>query len=164
ERMIDYAYGIDDYVKFIDKSLLPTLKESGLDLPTNPNNRVMIGSSLSGTASIYIGTKYPKLVGGVIAQSPSPANRKILKDIVDNYEPSMPRAYIQLSCGEFEQPGFAENTNLPFAKELSEIFQIPLSIGAYGHQHLAWMDELTHSLPATLATMKENNCLIKPKC
>ncbi|MBY0544432.1 MAG: hypothetical protein K2Q14_02665, partial [Gammaproteobacteria bacterium] len=157
ERMIDYEYKIDDYVKFIDKSLLPTLEKSGLDLPTNPNNRVMIGSSLSGTASIYIGSKYPELVGGIIAQSPSPTNRRILKDIVDNYEPSIPRAHIQLSCGSFEQAGFAENTNFPFAKELKKRLQIPLSVGLHGHQQLAWTDALRHSLPATLAILEGNN-------
>lgn len=157
ERTIDYQHGIDNYVEFISNSLLPTLEKQGLELPTHPNCRIMIGSSLSGTASIYIGSKHPELVGGVIAQSPSPSNRIILKDIVDNYNPLKPRAYIQLSCGYFEQPGFAENTMVPFAKELSERLKVPLNIEPHGHQHLAWTDELKHFLPAIM----EMNNLIK---
>ena len=155
ERTIDYEHRIEDYAQFIDKSLLPALGKAGLELPTNPNNRVMIGSSLSGTASLYIGLQHPTLVGGVIAQSSSPSNRRILSGIVAEYDASRaPKAEIYLSCGKFEKPGFADNTNLPYAIELSEKLHVPLHQGAHGHQFVAWTRELKQAIPDTLTRME----------
>ena len=149
-RTIEYEHGVDQYADFIADKLLPGLNTEDFRLPRDPSSRVMVGSSLSGTASIYMASKYPDLFGSVIAQSPSPSNREILKDVVAQYTPSMPRADIHLSSGVFEQPSYAANTNLPYAIELSERLHIPLHSGAHGHQFLAWTEELEHALPKLL--------------
>lgn len=60
ERTVEYEHEIEQYVDFLREELLPKISKSGLTLPTEPENRVMIGSSLSGTASIYIGSKHSK--------------------------------------------------------------------------------------------------------
>ena len=149
-RTIEYEHGVDQYADFIADKLLPGLEAETFRLPRDPSSRVMVGSSLSGTAGVYIASKRPDLFGSVIAQSPSPSNRKILKDVVAQYTPSRPRANIHLSSGIFEQPSYAANTNLPYATELSERLHIPLHSNAHGHQFLAWTDELEHALPKLL--------------
>ena len=159
ERTIEYEHGIDEYAHFLGDKLLPYLNNLGIEVPTEPENRVMIGSSLSGTAGVYIGSKFPGLIGSVIAQSPSPSSRQILQNIVDEYEPSQPRAQIHLSCGSFEQPGFADNTNLPFAHELADRLNLDLHVEEHGHQHLAWSEELTQSLPAAIPTCQVDSRL-----
>ncbi len=150
-RTVEYEHRIDEYAAFLRDDLFPTLKNGGLNIPDAPDSRVMVGSSASGTASIYIGFKYPGIIGSVVAQSPSPSNRSILKEIVEAHQPTKPRAHIELSCGIFEQPGFAENTNLPFAKELSKKLEIPLAIGQHGHQFIAWTEGLERSIPSALS-------------
>ena len=159
ERTIEYEHGIDEYAHFLGDKLLPYLNNLGIEVPTEPENRVMIVSSLSGTAGVYIGSKFPGLIGSVIAQSPSPSSRQILQNIVDEYEPSQPRAQIHLSCGSFEQPGFADNTNLPFAHELADRLNLDLHVEEHGHQHLAWSEELTQSLPAAIPTCQVDSRL-----
>lgn len=150
ERTIDYEHGIDQYVEFISNKLFSKLNTENFILPKNPNNRVMIGASLSGTASLYIGLQYPEIFGCVIAQSPSPSNRKILKDLVNQNDSFKPKNKISLSCGYFEQICFAANTNLPYATQLKEILDTPLQIGMHGHEMLAWVKELERSLPLIL--------------
>lgn len=150
-RLVDYKHGIDQYTDFLADKLFPQLKNE-ISVPDDPNHRVMIGSSLSGTASIYIGSKRPDLFGAVIAQSPSPANREILGRI--------PRASpiernIHLSCGQFEHPEFAAaNDFVDYAAELAHKLGIPLRIGAHGHQFVAWNEELERSLPETMNELR----------
>ncbi|MDX2346985.1 MAG: serine hydrolase [Legionella sp.] len=143
-RTIDYEHGIDQYADFIKNKLLPGLETKDFILPKDPNNRRMIGSSMSGTAGIYIASKYPDLFGTVVAQSPSPSNRSILKPIIKNYDASAPRSNILMSAGLFEQLGYAENTNLFYARELSKKLNIPLEEKPHGHQFVAWVEELEH--------------------
>jgi enterochelin esterase-like enzyme len=146
-RLIDYKHGIDQYTDFIATKLFPQLKDV-ISVPDDPNHKIMIGSSLSGTASIYIGSTRPDLFGAVIAQSPSPDNREILSKI--------PRAMpiernIHLSCGEFEHPNYAAaSANIEYATELSSKLGIPLQTGAHGHQFVAWNDKLEQAVPAIL--------------
>lgn len=144
ERTVDYERAIDAYADFIGKKLLPRLD---LELSCSHSNKIMIGSSLSGTASLYMALNRPDLFDGVIAQSPSPYNRNILTTAVTQYVPSNPRAKIHLSCGTFESPGYADNTNFPYAVELSKKLDIPLQSGAHGHQFVAWDLALEQSLP-----------------
>ena len=54
-RLIDYKHGIDQYTDFIANKLFPQLKKE-ISVPDDPCHRIMIGSSLSGTASVYIGS------------------------------------------------------------------------------------------------------------
>lgn len=149
-RMVDYKHGIDQYVDFIANKLFPQLKNE-INIPDDPNHRIMIGSSLSGTASIYIAS-YPNLFGGVIAQSPSPDNREILskrpKEMLINRN-------IQLSCGTFEHPDYAgANANVEYARELSNKLKISKPFTSeYGHQFIAWNEELKESLPKVLNAM-----------
>lgn len=146
-RVIDYKDHIDEYINFIADKLFPLL-EKEIDIPDDPSHRVMVGSSLSGTASAYIGLKRPDLFGGVVSQSPSPANREILSTVPIKMQ-TMRNVY--MSCGEFEDPGkAAANANLEYAKELSHKLNIPLHIGAHGHEFLAWNEELEQSLPAVI--------------
>ena len=145
-RLIDYRHGIDQYIDFIDEKLFPELEKEEIGFPSDPRHRVMRGVSLSGTASIYIGSERPDLFDAVIAQSPSSANRAILSDI--------PRAKltgknIYLSGGKFEHPDYAAaNAFIEYAKELSRKLGIPLHTGAHGHQNIAWNEELEGALPA----------------
>lgn len=149
-RLIDYKHGIDQYIDFIDKKLFPELKKEfeneNISLPSDPSHRVMIGSSLSGTASIYIGSQRPDLFGAVVAQSPSPDNRAILSDIPRE---DLTDSNVYLSCGEFEHPDYAAaNANIEYAKELSRKLGKSLHTGAYGHQYIPWNEELEEALPA----------------
>lgn len=155
-RLIDYKHGIDQYIDFIDKKLFGQLKENGIKVP-DKSHRVMIGSSLSGTASIYIGSK--DLFGAVIAQSPSPDNRAILSKIPGE---KLTGKNIYLSCGEFEQPKFAAaNDNLAYAMELAEHLgkKEDLHVGPHGHQFISWNAGLEEALPAIHLTLdtKEKN-------
>lgn len=146
-RVIDFKDRINEYVDFIADKLFPQL-QSEIGVPDDPSHRVMIGSSLSGTASIYIGLKRPDLFGAVIAQSPSPANRAILSEIPREM---LTKRNIYLSCGVFEHPDYAAaNANVEYAAELKNKLGIPLHTGAHGHEFIAWIDELEQSLPATL--------------
>lgn len=144
ERVVDYQLKIDAYADFIGKQLLPELD---FKVP-GPSHRVMIGSSLSGTATLYMALNRPDLnIGGFIVQSPSPFNRSILTTAVQQDDPTKPRAKIHLSCGEFEQPRYAANANWPYSVELSERLHIPLQAGEHGHQFVAWTLALEQSLP-----------------
>ncbi|MDF1683122.1 MAG: serine hydrolase [Legionellaceae bacterium] len=151
ERLIDYKHGIEQYAVFIENKLLPQLKLNyEINIPDDPSHRIMIGSSLSGTASIYMGLQHSDLFGAVIAQSPSPDNREILSRM-----PSSKRleteSNIYLSCGKFEHPNYAaSNANLEYAKELADKLDIVLHQGAYGHQFIAWNEALEQALPYML--------------
>lgn len=152
-RLIDYKHGIDQYVDFLSQKLLPQLKSKyGLDVPSDAEHRIMIGSSLSGTASIYIAS-VPNLFGAVIAQSPSADNRGILNKRTKELQTT---TNIYLSCGEFEHPDYAAaNDNVDYAAELAQRLQIPLHKGAYGHQFIAWNEELPIALPIVLNTLQD---------
>ena len=146
-RLIDYRHGIDQYIDFIATKLFPEL-EKEQDWPSEPHHRVMRGVSLSGTASIYIGSKRPDLFDGVIAQSPSSANRAILSKIPREM---LTGRNLYLSCGEFEHPKYAAaNAFVEYAGEIAGKLGITLHKGEFGHQNIAWNEELEKSLPATL--------------
>lgn len=146
-RLIDYEHGIDQYTDFIANKLFPQL-EKEIRAPNDPSHRILIGSSLSGTASVYIGLKRPDLFGAVIAQSPSPDNRAILSKIPSEM---LTGRNIHLSCGAFEHPNYAAaNANIEYATELSHKLGIPLHTGAHGHEFIAWSEELEQSLPTAL--------------
>lgn len=145
ERTVDLKHRVDEYAKFIHEKLLPELVKRGFEIPDDPNKRVLVGSSLAGTASIYMGIKYPQWFGKVVAQSPSIANREKLQDFVkQGRTPPPPEIY--LSCGQFECPEHARNLGLPFSKELAVHFNIKLHINPYGHQMEGWSPELERSL------------------
>lgn len=148
-RLIDYKHGIDKYADWIANKLFPQLEKEKINVP-DADHRVMIGSSLSGTASVYIGLQHPDLFGTVIAQSPSPDNREILSII-----PSKTRTgnkNIHLSCGKFEHPNYAAaNANVEYAIELSDKLKLSKpDIGSHGHQFIAWNEELEKSVPEAL--------------
>ncbi|MBX3708535.1 MAG: hypothetical protein KIT56_01440 [Gammaproteobacteria bacterium] len=79
-RLVDYKHGMDQYSDFIANKLFLKLKDE-IGVPDDPRHRIMIDSSMSGTASLYIGLKHLDLFGAVIAQSPSPDNREKLSEI-----------------------------------------------------------------------------------
>ena len=146
-RTIDYKHGIKQYADFIKTKLFPQLSTRDFQIPEDSNHRVMVGSSLSGTASLYMAHVHPTLFGGVIAQSPSPNNRDILAPTVAGFTPLESRADILMSCGDFEQLTGAANTNLPYARELSTKLRVPLKEEAHGHQFLPWIEALETALP-----------------
>lgn len=153
-RCIDYKHGIDKYTDFIANKLFPQLTDTdkGITVP-DVNHRVMLGSSLSGTASIYIASK--DLFGAVIAQSPSPDNRAILSTVPIE---KLTGKNIQISCGEFEQSKFAAaNNNLSYAEELAEHLGTEPLIRPHGHQFVSWNEELENSLPQVLHQMRREN-------
>lgn len=148
-RLIDYKHGIDQYIDFIADKLFPQLKNE-INIPEDPSHRVMIGSSLSGTASIYIDLKRPDIFGAVMALSPSPDNRAILSKIPKEM---LADSNIHLSCGQLEHPDYAAaNANVEYAAELSRKLGTPLRTGAYGHQNMAWNDVVDRTLPEALNT------------
>lgn len=150
-RLIDYKHGIDEYTDFIANKLFPQL-ETEISIPDDPNHRIMTGASLSGTATVYIGSKRPDLFGAVIAQSPSPDNRAILSKIPREM---LTGRNIYLSCGTFEHPNHAAaNANIEYATELSDKLNITLHSGPHGHEYLAWNAELEQSLPALLPVLE----------
>lgn len=145
ERTVDLKHRVDEYARFIHEELLPELAKRGYAIPEDPNKRVLVGSSLAGTASLYMGMRYPQWFGKVVAQSPSIANRERLEDFVKRgQKPPPPEIY--LSCGQFECPEHARNLGLPFAKELEEKLNIKLHIKPYGHQMEGWSPDLERSL------------------
>lgn len=147
ERTVDLRHRVDEYAKFIHEELLPALVNRGFKIPDDPNKRVLVGASLAGTASIYMGMKYPQWFGKVVAQSPSIANREKLEDFVkQGRQPPPPEIY--LSCGQFECPEHARNLGLPFSKELAAHLNIKLNVNAYGHQMEGWSQDLEISLSA----------------
>jgi CubicO group peptidase (beta-lactamase class C family) len=142
-RIIDFDKGIDNYIIFL-KHLFAQLGDIGI--PNDPRNRIMVGASLSGTASIYIAFKAPELFNGFIAQSPSPSNDAILKNINPNQETN-----IQLSCGFFEQSCFNDGTDcLKYVNELSKRMGLQFNQKLHGHNPAAWVIDLNRSLPAVL--------------
>lgn len=158
ERLIDYKYGIEQYIDFIEHRLFPKLKEEKISVPENPRCRVMMGSSLSGTASVYIGLKRPDLFGTVIAQSPSDANKEILSKIPKEEleEKKVAERDIYLSAGKFEHPNFAAaNAFFEYAEDLADKLHKGLHRGNHGHQFVAWNEELERSLPFTLMTFHQ---------
>lgn len=145
ERTVDLKHRVDDYARFIHERLLPELVKRGFNIPNDPSKRVLVGSSLAGTASLYIGMKYPEWFGKVVAQSPSIANREKLEDFVAQGR-TPPPPEIHLSCGQFECPEHARNLGLPFSKELATHFNLTLHINPYGHQMEGWSPDLEKSL------------------
>lgn len=157
-RLVDYKHGIDQYIDFIDNKLFPRLKTE-IGIPDDPSHRVMIGSSMSGTASLYIGLRSPDLFGAVIVQSPSPDNRAKLSDIPTEMLTER-KTSIHVSCGEFEHPDYAAaNDNIGFATELTHKLGIPLHVGAHGHTCVPWAEELERSLPAAINMLKINSSM-----
>lgn len=160
ERMIDLRHRIDNYARFIHEELLTELVKHGFEIPDDPNKRILVGSSAAGTASMYMGMKYPHWFGKVVVQSPSIANREKLEEFV-NKSQMPPPPDIYLSCGQFECPEHARNLGLPFAKELEERLKIKLHINPYGHQMEGWSTDLEMALPAlgviAAPLIEENN-------
>lgn len=157
-RLVDYKHGLDQYSEFIANKLLPELKNE-IDIPDDPRHRIMIGSSMSGTASLYIGLKHPDLFGAVIVQSPSPDNREKLSEISKEMLINR-KTHIHLSCGAFEHPDYAAaNDNIGYAAELSSKLGIPLHVVAHGHQFVPWTVELEQSLPFTLNMLQTQSLM-----
>jgi enterochelin esterase-like enzyme len=148
ERTIDYCDHVDEYADFLTKQLFPYLKERGIAIPDDPAKRTLVGSSLSGTASLYLGLKYPERFGKVVAQSPSPTNRDLIEGL-DNLEQRASKIAIELSCGLFEEAdNYAKNGNLEFMRILAGSLNVEGYEGLHGHQFEAWAFDLERSLPA----------------
>ncbi len=169
-RDIEYEQGIDAYAQFIDEKLLPTL---GYDkIPAA--NRTLVGSSKSGTASLYMGLKYPDKFGKVVAQAPSYSNRTILNPVVEQRRDEQAAGAvtsmankISLSCGDFDSLDHAQNLNLAHTQELAQILgtraePLPVLQRPYGHLMPAWCQELETSLPVLLKPEKTAAELFNP--
>lgn len=151
-RMIDFETKIDNYIIFLEK-LFPQLQKI-VDIPDDPAKRVMVGSSLSGTASVFIALEKPRLFSGVIAQSPSPSN-----DIILQGTETKKNANIQLSCGIFEQPRFNDTDTdcFAYAHDLGHRLSLPVYDEVYhGHNPVAWIDHLSRSLPIIILKANHN--------
>ena len=147
-RTVDLKYRVDEYAGFIHNELLPELVKRGIKIPDDPDKRVLVGSSLSGTASIYMGMSHPEWFGKVVAQSPSIDNRIKIEEIM-NAGKKQPSPEIFLSCGTLECPAHAKNLNLPFAEELAEYLNVELHSYPHGHQMEGWSPQLVEeALPA----------------
>ena len=147
ERTLDYHVYVDEYVKFLTQQLFPFLKEKNIQIPDDPAKRTLIGSSLSGTASLYMGLKYPEHFGNIVAQSPSPTNRDLIESM-SNVRKKSRKINIELSCGKFEDSKqYAKNGNLEFMRSLSELLDVTGHEGLHGHQFEAWTVDLERSLP-----------------
>jgi enterochelin esterase-like enzyme len=155
-RAIEYGTRIDDYITFIDQ----TLSQLGYDY-VPAKNRMLIGASMSGTASVYMVLKHKDKFGNAIAQAPTEGNRVILrplmqerleaKELKKEVEDLSDRIY--LSCGKFETLEYAQNIRLAHTKELADILgsnDQALHVddtGNYGHLSHCWSMELTKTLP-----------------
>lgn len=145
-RIIDFDKGRDAYIAFL-KNLFAYL-ENTLAIPDESRSRIMVGASLSGTATIYVALNEPALFKAYIAQSPSPSNDEILMGLTSNHEAS-----IRLSCGVFEQPQFndAETDCYNYAMQLEARFGLAFDHKSFhGHNHAAWVVDLEKSLPVLL--------------
>ena len=150
ERTLDYHAYVDEYAKFLTQQLFPFLEEKNIKIPRDPARRTLIGSSLSGTASLYMGLKYPEHFGNIVAQSPSPTNRDLIESM-SNVKDKARKININLSCGEFEDSKqYAKNGNLEFMRTLTQLLGITGYEGRHGHQFEAWAFDLERSLPDLL--------------
>ena len=154
----------DDYITFVERALY----QLGFDhIPAS--HITLIGSSMSATASLYMGLKHADKFGNIIAQAPSYANREILRPLMleRKKEKSLGQvenltARIQLSCGNFDSLNRAQNLNLEHTKELAEILgskdqPLPIHHGNYGHLMHCWSQELTETLPKLYRKQQELN-------
>lgn len=147
-RTIDYFDHIDEYVRFLTEQLLPYLEDNGIEIPHDSTKVTVIGASMSGTSSLYMGLRYPEYFGNVIAQSPSPANRQLIEDL-DNLSDRAHRIEIDLSCGAFEDTTqYAKIGNLEFMRSLEAPLGVKGHAGLHGHELHAWSKDLERSLPA----------------
>ena len=158
-RPIEYGSRIDDYVKFIDQAL----SQLGYDgVPAK--NRTLIGSSMSGTASLFMILKHEDKFGQAIVQAPTEGTRVILRPLMlERLEEKKLKkeadlsSRIHLSCGRFETLGYAQNIRLAHTKEVAEILgsndqALPVDdTGNYGHLPHSWSQELTKTLPLLFA-------------
>lgn len=159
-RTIDYLDHVDEYVEFLTGQLLPYLENNGIEIPHDPAKVTVIGSSMSGTASLYMGLRYPEHFGNVIAQSPSPANRQLIGNL-DHLSDRARRINIDLSCGAFEDATqYAKIGNLEFMQSLEGPLGVKGHAGLHGHELHAWSPDLERSLPAVQALSPKNNTMI----
>jgi enterochelin esterase-like enzyme len=154
-RSIEFGTKIEDYVTFIDEAL----KQLGYaHIPAE--NRTLIGSSMSGTASLYMVLEHKDKFGSAIVQAPSYANRGILIPLVqkrklakiDGQAEDL-TARVQFSNGRFDSLEHAQNLNLANTNELAEILgnnsgkKLPVHTGNYGHTIHCWSREIASTLP-----------------
>jgi len=154
-RMLEYGTQVDDYANFIKEKLLPSLGYESI----LASNRSMVGSSMSGTASIYMGLKYPELVGNIFALAPSYSNRSILLPLVEQRKekrrettPDNLKIKFNLSCGTFDSLPYAQNLYMAHTEELAQILgtnehPLPIHKGPFGHLITEWSRELESTLP-----------------
>lgn len=160
-RTIDYIDHLDEYVGFLTEQLLSYLEDNGIKIPHDPKKVTVMGSSLSGTASLYMGLRYPEHFGNVIAQSPSPANRQLIENL-DHLSDRARRINIDLSCGAFEDATqYAKIGNLEFMRSLEGPLGVKGHTGLHGHELPAWSLDLERSLPAIQALSPKNNTIAK---
>lgn len=160
ERAIEYGSNVEEYSQFLSDKLLPELGYG--DIPVE--NRTIMGSSMSGTASIYMGMPHtnsegvdiPAQFGHVIAQAPSYSNREILDQVVDqriqNGRLEDLSSRIKLSCGKFDSLDHAQNLNWDHTQALAKVLgsgttPLPVKTGNYGHLIHCWSQEVTTTLP-----------------
>lgn len=158
-RTIDYLNHVDEYVEFLTQQLLPYLADNGLEIPHDSTKVTIIGSSMSGTASLYMGLRYPEHFGNVIAQSPSPANRQLIESL-DHLSDRARRVNIDLSCGAFEDATqYAKIGNLEFMRSLETPLAVKGHAGLHGHELHAWSPDLERSLPVlyNLSQIQDSN-------
>lgn len=160
-RTIDYLDHVDEYVEFLTGQLLPHLEDEGIELPHDPTKVTVIGSSMSGTASLYMGLRYPEHFGNVIAQSPSPANRQLIENL-DHLSERARRINIDLSCGAFEDATqYAKIGNLEFMRSLEAPLGVTGHTGLHGHELPAWSLDLERSMPAIYRSSQLVNARLK---
>jgi len=155
-RPIEYGSEIDAYITFIDEALF----QLGYD-QVPAKNRTLIGSSMSGTASVYMILKHKDKFGNAIVQAPTEGTRVILRPLMqERFEAKALKKEVEdlsdrihLSCGKFETLEYAQNIRLAHTKELAEILgsndeSLPVDdTGNYGHLPHCWSQELTKTLP-----------------
>lgn len=166
-RPIEYGSRIGDYIKFIDQAL----KQLGYDgVPAK--NRTLIGSSMSGTASLFMILEHEDKFGQAIVQAPTEGTRIILCPLMlERLEEKKSKkeedlsSRVHLSCGRFETLEYAQNIRLAHTKEVAEILgsnDQALAVddtGNYGHLPHCWSQELTETLPKLCRKQHELNPL-----
>lgn len=147
DRMKEY-WANDDWAEFVAKEVVPTVeKKYFTTIKTGRENRALLGASLGGITSIWIGLKYPEMFANVGGQSSSfwVDKERVVKELAKLKGDEKFNFYID--DGVFE--GVADSRKV--TKMLNEKgFKVKYVEGQTGHNWTSWRDRLADAFIALM--------------
>ncbi len=138
DRMKEY-WASDEYAKFVATEVVPAIDKRFKTVNTR-DGRAIIGASLGGVTSLWVGLKYPDTFARLGAQSSSfwIDNGRVVKEL-EKLDPATAKFRFYLDDGTLEGVDDTRRVNVMLR---SKGYQVKYVEGETGHNWTSWRDRL----------------------